>query len=48
MTLILIIVVSVVVVISVAITFFTSVNSGASRFTNWIEKVLDDKPEEKK
>jgi hypothetical protein len=39
----------VVVVISVAITFFTSVNSGASKFTNWIEKILeDDKPNDKK
>ncbi len=48
MTVILIIVVSVVVVISVAITFFTSVNSGASKFTDWIEKMLDDKPADKK
>jgi len=42
------IVLFVVVILLIVITFYTSVNSGAAKFGDWFEKLLDDKPDKKK
>ncbi len=46
MTLVLIIL-FVVVFLLILITIYTSVNSRAARFSDWFEKLLDDKPKKK-
>jgi hypothetical protein len=47
MNFILVLIISLIVVVLIVITFYTSVNSGAAKFGDWFEKLMDDKPEKK-
>jgi len=45
MTLLLILITTVTVVVSIIFSLYTSVNSGASKFERWFEKIFDNKRE---
>jgi len=48
MAIFVIILLALIMVALIIVSFYTSVNSGAAKFGDWFEKLLDDKPDKKK